>query len=314
MVAVGATISAFWIIVANSWQQTPAGFVIQNGRAELTSFWEAVFNPSTLPRYFHTVDSCLVAGAFFVAGVAAYLLLKGKQVEVAKKILKVAVIFGVISSVVAAFPTGHEHIRQVAQTQPAKFAAIEGVYTSQSSAPLVLFALPINQPPELKATIEIPALLSILAFGDPHAKVRGIDEFPSNEIPPLWLTFVAFHNMVILGMGFIALMGLAFYLLIRDRLHTTKWLLKTLVIAMPFPIVAIQMGWVVAEVGRQPWIVYNILRTDQANSTNLVAGDILLSIIMFSLIYLFLFAVWVYVLVREINHGPESESREEVTA
>ncbi|MBU1921563.1 cytochrome ubiquinol oxidase subunit I, partial [bacterium] len=175
MVAIGATISAFWIIVANSWQQTPAGFIIQNGRAELTDFWVAVFNPSTMLRYLHTMDAALIAGAFFMAGISAYLLLKNKEPEGAKKTLRVSVIVGVIASVLAVFPTGHEHARQVALTQPEKFAAIEGLYTTQTQAPLVLFAVPQTPPPKLNAVIEVPGILSWLVFGDPHAKIQGID-------------------------------------------------------------------------------------------------------------------------------------------
>ncbi len=305
MVAVGATISAFWILVANSWQQTPAGYVIRNGRAELTDFWTAVFNDSTLVRFFHTLDSCLIASAFFMAGVSAYLLLKNIQTEVAKKTLKLAVIFGFIVSLAALYPTGHEHSRQVAHTQPEKFAAIEGLYSSQSSAPLVIFAIPVTSPLELKATIEIPSLLSWMTYGDPNAEIKGVNEFPPEESPPLWLTFVSFHNMVLLGMFFIGFMGLSLYYLIRERLFAQRWLLKIFPYTMPLPIAAIQMGWVVAEVGRQPWIVYKLLRTSEAHSQTVSTGDVLTSIIIFSLIYIFLFAIWVYVLNREIKHGPE---------
>ncbi len=207
IVAVGSTISAFWILVANSWQQTPAGFVLRNGRAELTSFFDAVSNPSMLPRFFHTFDAALIAGAFFIAGIAAYMLLQKQAEDVARKCLRLALLFGLIVSVLELFPFRHGHARQVARTQPEKFAAIEGLYTSQDSAPLVFFGFPIEHPPELKAAVEIPGLLSLLAFGNIDARVRGIDEFPEDEIPPLWITFVSFHNMVILGMFFIAAMA-----------------------------------------------------------------------------------------------------------
>ncbi len=172
MVAVGATISAFWIIVANSWQQTPAGFVIQNNRAELTDFWAAVFNPSTMVRFLHTVDAALISGAFLWAGIAAYMILKNKQVEIAKVALKFAVIFGLVTSLLQVFPFGHEHGRQLARTQPEKFAAIMGLYTSQTEAPMAIFAFPTDMPPDLKAKIEIPGLLSWLALGDVNAQVK----------------------------------------------------------------------------------------------------------------------------------------------
>jgi cytochrome d ubiquinol oxidase subunit I len=305
MVAVGATISAFWIIVANSWQQTPAGFVIQNGRAELTSFWDAVFNPSTMLRYLHTVDAALIAGAFFMAGISAYLLLKGKEIDGAKRTMKVSVIFGLVAAVLAVFPTGHEHAKQVAHTQPEKFAAIEGLYNTQSQAPLVLFALPQTPPPKLEAVIEIPGILSWMAFGDPHAKIQGIDEFPKDEIPPLWLTFVSFHNMVILGGYFVLIMGFAAFKLWKGGLWSTKWLLKVLMWSIPLPLAACQLGWITAEVGRQPWIVYKLLKTADAYSVTVTAGEIWFSIILFSLVYLLLGTLYVFLLLREMKHGPQ---------
>jgi cytochrome d ubiquinol oxidase subunit I len=310
LVAIGSTMSAFWILVANSWMQTPAGFEINpvSGRAELTDFWAAVFNPSTLVRFFHTVDAALVTGAFFVAGVAAYLILKGKQVELAKKAMKIAAIFGLIVSVMAAFPTGHEHAKQVAHTQPEKFAAIEGLYSSQSAAPLVMFAIPFTEPPELKAKIEIPGMLSWLAFGDVNAEVKGVADFPAENIPPLWMTFVSFHNMVVLGMLFIAMMAWACIQIWRDKLWTSRRFLWCMVWAMPLPLAACQLGWITAEVGRQPWIVYGLMRTAEASSVTVSAGEILFSIILFSLIYLMLGSLYLYVLIKKMNHGPEPET------
>src|SRR5512135_3470553 len=226
MVAVGSTISAFWIIVANSWQQTPAGFVVRNGRAELTGFWDAVFNPSTMIRYLHTVDAALISGAFLMAGIAAYMLLKGKETAFAQKSMKIALVFGLVTSLLEVAPFGHEHARQVARTQPEKFAAIEGLYTSQTGAPIVMFAYPVDHPPELKAPIEIPGMLSWLAFGDVNAPIKWLKEFPRDEVPPLWLTFVSFHNMVILGMFFILVTAWGTYTLYRGTLWNRKKFLR----------------------------------------------------------------------------------------
>lgn len=222
MVAVGSTISAFWILVAGSWMQTPAGYVIKNGRAELTDFWQAVFNPSTLIRFFHVIDAALITGAFFVAGISAYLILKNKEPELAKKAMKIAVIFGLFVSLLEVFPFGHESGREVAEQQPAKFAAIQGLYTSQSGAPLAIFAFPTLPPPELKAPIEIPGLLSWLAFGDVNAKIKGINEFAKEDIPPLFITFVSYHNMVALGMFFILVMVIASYKLYKKSLWDSR--------------------------------------------------------------------------------------------
>lgn len=312
MVAVGSTISAFWILVANSWQQTPAGYVLRNGRAELTDFWAAVFNPSTLPRFFHTVDAALISGAFLMAGVAAYLIIKGKEVETAKKAMKVAVIFGLITSLLEVFPFGHESGRQVAQTQPEKFAAIQGLYTTQSGAPIMVFAVPVDNPPDLKAPIEIPGLLSWLAFGDVNAQIKGVNEFPENEVPPLFLTFVSYHNMVLLGLFFILVMMIATFKLWKKTLWQSRKLLKLITWSIPLPLIACQLGWIAAEVGRQPWIVYKLMKTSEAASVTVTAGEILFSIILFGIIYILLFALFVFLLVKEIKHGPEPVVTKEV--
>lgn len=312
MVAVGSTISAFWIIVANSWQQTPTGFVIQNGRAELTDFWAAVFNPSTMPRFMHTIDAALISGAFFMVGIAAYLVFKNKGGEISKKALKLSIIFGLIVSLLEVFPFGHEHGRQVAETQPEKFAAIQGLYTSQSGAPIALFAVPIDHPPTLRAPVEIPGLLSWLAFGDVHAKVQGINDFSKENIPPLFLTFVSYHNMVLLGMYFILAMIIAVYKLYKKTLWESKKFLKLLVWSIPLPLIACQLGWIAAEVGRQPWIVYKLMKTSDAVSITVGAGEILFSIILFGIIYALLGSILVYLLVRKIKHGPDPIPAKEV--
>lgn len=312
MVAVGATISAFWILVANSWQQTPAGYVINEvaGRAELTSFYEAVFNPSTMIRFFHTVIASLVCGSFFMAGFSALLLLRKRGREAARKTLALSLVTGFIFSVLVAFPTGHEHAQQVAETQPEKFAALEGLYTGQDGAPLVLFGLLSPTPPELKAKVEIPNMLSWMAFGDLNAHVKGINDFPPDTVPQgaeLWLSFVSFHNMVILGTFFIAVCGLGLLFLWRKSLFDTHWFLRLLAWSMPLPVAAIQFGWIAAEVGRQPWIVYGLLKTKEAASVAVSAGEILFSLILFSLIYAALGALWLFLLARKVQIGIEGE-------
>jgi cytochrome d ubiquinol oxidase subunit I len=306
MVAVGATISAFWILVANSWQQTPAGFDIVGGRAVLTSFVDAVFNPSMGVRFYHTMAAALVTGAFFMAGVSAWQMLRGKGGDVAPKALRLSILFGLVFSILSAFPTGHEHAKQVARDQPEKFAAIEGLYETQTSAPLVLFGVHHDgTPPTLKATIEIPSLLSWMAFGDVNAQVKGIQDFPPDQIPPLWITFVSFHNMVLLGMLFLAVTGLGLLLLWRGRLDTARWYQWLVVVVSPLPLAACQFGWVAAEVGRQPWAVYKVLRTSDSVSVSVGAPEILFSIILFSSIYLLLGGLYLFLLAREANHGPE---------
>ncbi len=307
MVAVGSTTSAFWILVANSWQQTPAGFVIQNGRAELTDFGEAVFNPSTLWRFFHTVDATIIAGAFFIAGLAAYYLLKNRDVEFAKKAMKIAIIVGLISSVLELVPFGHGHAVQVARTQPEKFAVIEGLERGQSRAPMVLFGIPLNDPPHLKAKIAIPGVLSLLAHHDIDSYIPGMSDFPEDEIPPFAVTFISFHLMVALGMFFIAMMSWGAVQLFRNKLWENRWFLRLLLLSMPLPVAACQLGWIVAEVGRQPWIVYKILKTRDAVSLTVSTWEVLSSLIIFSVLYFFLGTLYLYLVKIEVKKGPEKE-------
>ena len=307
MVAFGSMLSAFWIIVANSWQQTPAGYELRNGRAELADFWAAVFNPSTADRFFHTFLACLIAGAFLMAGVSAYLVLKNKGARVAQKTLKVSLIFGLIVSVLVVFPSGDHHAKQVARTQPEKFAAMEGLIHGQTRAPLTVFGIPSEEPPALNFGIGIPGMLSLMAFGDADAHVAGLADLreEGHPTPPFVITFACFHTMVGLGTLFIALTGLGVFLLYRKKLFETRWYLKLLLWAIPLPLVACEVGWIVAEVGRQPWVVYRVLKTADAFSANIVAGEVLFSIIMFSLIYLMLGVLYVFILARQVKQGPE---------
>ena len=303
------TVSAFPIIAANSWQQTPAGYVIRNGRAEVTSVYDAVLNPSTLPRYFHVITASLVTGAFIFAAVGAWHVLRDRDSLVGKRALRLGIAWGIVVSFLVIMPFGHLHAQQVARTQPAKFAAIEGLYTSQTGAPLVIFGVPFGDPPppELKAKIEVPGLLSYLAFGNVNAHVQGIQEFPLEDRPPLWITFVSFHNMIALGNFFLAIMALAAFRLFTGKLHGDRWLLKALVWSVPLPLLVIQFGWITAEVGRQPWIIYNVLRTRDAVSPAVSAGQIGLSLALFSAVYLALFAAWLFLMIRKAKAVPATE-------
>lgn len=307
MVAVGATLSAFWIIVANSWQQTPAGYVIRNGRAELVDFWAAVFNPSTIPRFSHTMTATVVAGAFLMAGVSAYLLLKDKETAVARKTLKISLIVGLIASVAVLFPTGHRHAQQVARTQPEKLAAMEGLVQGQEAAPLTVIGSPSDEPPKVDFAISVTGLLSWMAYGDADAYVHGIKDLRQQgyPTPPFAITFISFHLMVGLGTLFIALTALGVLLLATKRIDNSRLFLRLLIWSIPLPLAACQLGWIVAEVGRQPWVVYRLLRTADAFSQNVAAGEILISIVMFGTVYLMLGALYLLILVKKIKQGPQ---------
>jgi cytochrome d ubiquinol oxidase subunit I len=308
MVAIGSTLSAFWIIVANSWQQTPAGYHIVGGRAELTSFWAAVFNPSTVPRFLHTLDASLITGAFFMLGISASFVLKGRQLAFVKEPLKVALIVAFISSV-AELGLGHYHGVQVAATQPEKLAAIEGIFETEGRAPALVFGIPDPEAERMRAALRIPGALSLLARGSLDAEVKGLEAFPKDEWPSLFLTFYPFHLMVILGLYFIGVTAFGVLLLLRGRVYDNRLFLKAALWSIPLPFIANELGWITAEVGRQPWVVYRVLKTSDAASVSVSSGEILFSIIMFGAIYVLLFALWVFLLRRQIAHG--FEDREE---
>lgn len=306
MVALGSTLSAFWIIVANSWMQTPAGYEIVGERAVLTDFWAAVFNPSTLPRYAHTVAACWTVGAFFMTGISAWYVLRSRSLDVATRSLKLGLAVAVVGSALM-FVTGDAHARQVAHTQEAKFAAMNALYRTAEGVPLTIFALPPSQDPEQapqSPEIQVARLLSFLAFGSFQAPITGLDAFPVEDWPPIAPTFLAYHNMVILGTLMLLVMAGGLYLWWRGRLTSSRTWLRLAVLSIPLPLVATQLGWMSAEVGRQPWIVYGLMRTAEATSPVVRAEELALSIILFGALYLVLGALWIYVLVREIRHGP----------
>ncbi len=304
MVTLGATFSAFWILVANSWMNTPDGYIIENGRIILNDFGNAVFTKSLWPRFFHTLDGVCIAGAMFVAGVSSYFYLKNKETTLAKKTLKLAIVFGFIASLLELYPFGDMSARQVAANQPTKFAVIESVEKTQKCAPLVLFGIPVENPPHLIMDIRIPYILSWLTSRDINAEIKGMDQYEADELPPFTLTFTSFHLMVALGLFFIALNGVGTILLIKNWIFKARRFLLLLVISIPLPVIACQLGWITTEVGRQPWSVYNVLRTAEAASINVSSGEVLVSIILFGILYLIITLFYLYLIVTEIRRGP----------
>jgi cytochrome d ubiquinol oxidase subunit I len=305
-------LSAFWIIVANSWQQTPAGYRIvetATGRhAELTDFFAALFNPSTIPRFLHAVNAALITGSFFVLGLSALYILRGKHLDFAKLSLKVALVAAAIGAA-AQLPIGHMHAVQVATYQPTVLAAFEGLFETQKNAPALLFGIPDVETGTVKAAIEIPSGLSMLVSnGDPDHVVQGLNDFPRDEWPPILITFFSFHLMFYLGMFFLAVTALGVFLLWKKKLYDNKFFLKLAVFSLPLPIITNELGWIAAEVGRQPWIVYQVpgMRTAQAASANVSSGEIIASIVMFTVLYSLLFFCWIYLLRRTLKKGPEA--------
>ncbi len=311
MVFVGTLLSAFWIIAANSWMQTPAAYTIKgeglDAVARITDFWSMVFNPSTVIRFTHTVTGAFIQGAFLVLSVSAYYIIKKRYVEFAQQSFFIALIFAAVASVAQPL-LGHEHARVVTRYQPAKLAAYEGLYHTTRSAPLSIIGY-TNPDTQKTYGLAIPGLLSYLAKGDFDAEITGLDQFPKDEWPNAGIVFQTYHLMVALGMFFVALTLFGLFLYKRKRLFNKRWLMWIFMLSVVLPVLANQLGWVSAEVGRQPWIVQGLLKTSAAISKSVSANMILGSLILFTVLYLLLFFIWIYVLDREIRHGPE-ESKE----
>jgi len=310
MVALGSLFSAVWIVIANSWQQTPGAvnetFRIANGRAEILDFWKVVFSASSMQRLTHVLLGAFIMGAFFVMSVMAYYILKDRFVELAKKCFIIALLFGTVSSV-GILASGDFQARKVAQTQPPKLAAFEGVFRTERATPMYLFGVPDAEAQRVKYGVALPGMLSFLVHHDFETPVTGLDRTPVADRPPVGITFQSYHIMVALGMFFIALTLAGLYCHWRGTLYRKRWLLWTFVVAVVAPVAANQLGWVAAEVGRQPWVVYGLLRTRDAVSRSITAGQVWGSIAMFCVLYGLLFFVWLYVMDHKIRRGPEAD-------
>lgn len=310
MVSLGSMFSAVWIVVANSWQQTPAGFHVVgegiNARAEITDFWAMVFNPSSVDRLVHVILGSFILGAFFVMSITAYYILKKKHLEFSKKAFTIALVFGAVVSF-AELVSGHFQANTVARTQPAKLAAFEGHFTTKDGgADLWLFGIPDEKEERVKYGIKIPGGLSFLLNEDFSTPVPALDQFPKEDRPPVVIPFYMYHLMIACGMFFIfvTLLGL-FLRFVRKTIFEKRWLMWVFVFAVLGAYAANQAGWIAAEVGRQPWVVYGLLRTSDGISKAVVGEQVLISILLFSFVYILLFAVWVFVMNSKIQHGPE---------
>jgi cytochrome bd ubiquinol oxidase subunit I len=302
LVFVGATLSAIWILIANSWQQTPAGVEVINGRAELTNAFAAVLNPSTLPRIAHTVTATWLTGAFVAAGISAYYLLRGRHIEFARRWLRIGLLTGSITSVLMLL-IGHLHALEVTAYQPAKLAAMEAVFNTHSNVGLYLMGW-VDTTTKTVYGIQIPNGLSLLVGFTPNKVITGLDRFAPANQPPIQVVFQAWHLMVALGMAFIGLMILLYLMHRAGRLEKARWLLWLIVLVTPLPLVAIYSGWAVAELGRQPWVVYHILLTAQAASPMVSAGQLGATLMAFILFYAFLFFAFMRLATRAIAQGP----------
>ena len=308
MVCLGAHFSAIWIVVANSWMQTPAGYhIVGEGlkaRAEVTNFWEVVFNPSSMDRLFHTLCGAWQAGAFLVVSVSAWYLLKKRHHDFARASLKVGLTVALVASLLQ-LVSGHISAQGVAKNQPEKLAAFEARYVTRTNAPLSLLGWVDEKNERFLFNVEIPGLLSFLAFNSTHATVTGLDAYAPEDRPPVQASFQFFHGMVGIGFAMIAIAALGFLYFRHGSLPERRWLLWILVFSVLGPQIANQLGWFAAEVGRQPWIVYHLMRTPAGLSAVVKANVVLASLILFTFVYFLLFAVFIYLLNDKIQHGPD---------
>lgn len=306
-VCLGAHFSAIWIIVANSWMQTPAGHIIvgegDNAKAIITDFWAMVFNPSSMDRLVHTVIGCWLVGAFFMISISAYYLLKKQHQEVAKAMMKIALPLACIILLLQLI-SGDSSAKIVAKYQPAKLAAFEGVFETKPATPISVAGW-VDMKDQKVHSIAIPSGLSFLTYWNLTTPVTGLDQFPRDEWPNVPVVFQAFHLMVILWgiMCLIALLGIIHFF--RNKLEKAKWLLWSMVFSVILPEIAMQSGWIAAEMGRQPWIVYGLMKTRDGVSHAVTAGQVKGSISMFFVINILLFVLFLFLLDRKIKHGPE---------
>ena len=302
LVAGASNLSAIWILTANGWMQNPVGYAIQNGRAELQDFGAVVFNKFSLLQIFHVLPAALVLSAFFIMGISAYHLLKKQHIDFFTRSFKIGLTFGLIFSVFIALE-GDFHARHVTEVQPAKLAAMEAHWETTTRAPIHLLALPSEEEERNLIQIgSIPGVLSFLGHHDFNAEIKGLKDFPKDERPPVLLTFVSFRLMVALGTYFILVTILG--LVLRNKLMEYPLYLKLMMFSVPLPYLAIEFGWLLAEVGRQPWIVYGIMKTS-AGVSPIDFVQVATSLVGFILVYALLGAVGYYLIIKKALKGPE---------
>jgi len=311
MVCLGAHFSAVWIVVANSWQQTPAGYVIEQSpygpRAVITDFWAMVFNPSSVDRLSHTLCGAWQAGAFLVVSVSAWYLLKRRHEAFARQSLKVGLVMALFASVLQ-IVTGHFSAHGVMKNQPAKMAAFEGHYETKE-LPVYMFGWVDEETEQVRGGLALPLAVNRLILGTDQP-VKGLKEFAPADRPPVKSVFQFYHGMVAIGFGLFAIAVLGVSEWWRGKLFQKRWLLWVMVFSVLGPQLANQLGWFAAEVGRQPWIVYGLLRTSDGLSAIVKANAIVTSLILFAAVYALLFAVFVYLLNDKIQHGPDDADLE----
>jgi cytochrome d ubiquinol oxidase subunit I len=318
MVWLGTWASGAFIIASNAWMQHPVGYTMaSDGRLHISDYWAVLFNSWVFPEYMHTMSAAVVTGSFAMAGLGAYYLLAKQHIDYGRLFVTLGAIMGLIASGIQLFPSGDLEGAQVTRYQPAKLAAMEGLFETERGAGIVILGQPNTATGRLDNPIVVPNVLSVLTYRRWTAEVKGLNAFPADQRPDsVELLYYSYHIMVGLGTFFVAIMGFAVLLLLwRRRLFEWRWMHWVLFLATPFPFIATTAGWFTTELGRQPWIVYGLLHTAQGSSTNLSVGNILFTLIGFAGMYVLLGLLYVVLIVYEALRGPgveEGQPQEEV--
>ncbi len=305
---VGTWLSGFFIVSANAWMQHPVGYEIgPGGVIELTSLWAVLTNPWLIPQYLHTMVGTTITASFVVAGIGAYYILRHEHRLSGQKCVSVAVTVGVVATVLAAFPTGDMHAKLVAKHQPVTFAAMEGHFHTHETVGMILIGQPNVQQMRLDNPVVLPGVLSFLTHQRWNAKIVGLSQYDRDLWPDqIELLYYAYHVMAGLGTVFIAVMATSAYFLWRGTLYRRRWILWILMLCLPFPFIANTAGWMTAELGRQPWLIYGLMRTADGYSQHVSTGNALFSLLGFMGLYAMLSLLYFFVAVRIIARGPEA--------
>jgi len=305
-VFLGSWLSGYFIIATDAWMQNPVGYEkAADGSVQLSSFWQLVLNPWAWWQYAHNMSGAVITGAFVMTSIGAFYLLWGKFEEYGRIFVKTGVIAGCIFTIVQLFPTGDGQGRMVALRQPVTLAAMEALFTSQPGAPLVIIGQPNVDEKKIDNPLLVPKMLSFLTYRRWGAHVQGLDAFPPDQWPGnIPLLYFSYHIMVGLGTIFIAIMVVAIFLLWRGKLFDARWMLWILLLSLPFPYIANTAGWLTAELGRQPWLVYGLMRTVDGYSKTVSAGNGMFTLLGFMGMYTVLSILFLFLVRREIENGP----------
>ncbi|MGH9462198.1 MAG: cytochrome ubiquinol oxidase subunit I [Vicinamibacteria bacterium] len=312
MVFLGSWLSGYFIIATDAWMQHPVGYrIAERGEIHLESFWALLFNPWAGWQYAHNMSGSVITASFVMASIGAFYLLTGEHRAFGETFVRLGVVTGVAATIIQLFPTGDAQGRMVALHQPVTLAAMEGLFTTERGAPLAIIGQPDVEKMRLDNPLYIPNMLSFLTYRRWRAEVRGLEAYPREDWPDnIPLLYYSYHVMVGLGTIFIAIMVLSAWLLWNGRLFQARPMLWVLMMSLPFPYIANTAGWITAEVGRQPWLIYGLMRTADGYSKNVSAGNATFTLIGFMGMYALLTILFLFLVQREIAHGPEPEAKD----